>query len=358
MSRARQAVVLAGGKGTRLRPLTNARPKPLLPVLGRPCVEYVIEAMAEAGVEEVFLTCGYRAEDMVEALGSGDQFGVEIIMCFEDVPAGTAGAVKLLEDRLEDTFIVASGDVLADVDVRSLVDQHVRTGAMATMALTTVERPEEFGIVGLDDAGRIERFKEKPRTEEVFSNLINAGIYVLERDVLPEIPRGEMYDFSKQLFPKLLAAGQPLYGARLGGLWKDIGRPHDLLDANILMAERRGRAIEVAGAECNGRIVATSFSAGGCRIDGPAYIGGAVSIGHGARLSSCAVGSGTDIGDGSEVSGSFLMEGCSLGSHCQIAGSLLGDNVTVGDGAVLRDCVLGDGVRVERGAKLQGQTLE
>lgn len=167
-----------------------------------------------------------------------------------------------------------------------------------------------------------------------------------------------MYDFSKQLFPKLLAAGQPLYGARLGGLWKDIGRPHDLLDANILMAERRGRAIEVAGAECNGRIVATSFSAGGCRIDGPAYIGGAVSIGHGARLSSCAVGSGTDIGDGSEVSGSFLMEGCSLGSHCQIAGSLLGDNVTVGDGAVLRDCVLGDGVRVERGAKLQGQTLE
>lgn len=193
-----------------------ARPKPLLPVLGRPCVEYVIEAMAEAGVEEVFLTCGYRAEDMVEALGSGDQFGVEIIMCFEDVPAGTAGAVKLLEDRLEDTFIVASGDVLADVDVRSLVDQHVRTGAMATMALTTVERPEEFGIVGLDDAGRIERFKEKPRTEEVFSNLINAGIYVLERDVLPEIPRGEMYDFSKQLFPKLLAAGQPLYGAAWG----------------------------------------------------------------------------------------------------------------------------------------------
>jgi len=358
MSVARQAVVLAGGKGTRLRPLTNTRPKPLLPVLGRPCVDYVIESLANAGVEEVFLTCGYRSEDMVEALGSGRQFGVDMIMCFEDRPAGTAGAVKLIEDRLEDRFVVASGDVLADVDVRSLVQQHVGNGAMATMALTTVERPEEFGIVGLDDTGRIERFKEKPRTEEVFSNLINAGIYVLERDVLPEIPQGEMYDFSKQLFPKLLAAGWPLYGARLGGLWKDIGRPRDLLDANIQMADRRGRAIDVEGAECSGRIVASDLTARGCRIDGPAYIGEGASIGRDAILSSSAIGRGTSIGDGSEVTGSFLMDGCSLGARCQIEGSLLGNEVVVGDDTILKDCTLGDGVRIKGGVRLEGQTLE
>lgn len=358
MTGARQAVVLAGGKGTRLRPLTNARPKPLLPVLGRPCVEYVIEAMAEAGVEEVFLTCGYRAQDMVDALGSGQRFGVDIIMCLEDTPAGTAGAVKLLEDRLDGTFVVASGDVLADVDVRSLVEQHEKRGAMATMALTTVERPEEFGIVGLDSSGRVERFKEKPPTEEVFSNLINAGIYVLERDVLPEIPSGEMYDFSKQLFPKLLAAGQPLYGSELGGLWKDIGRPLDLLDANIQMAERRGRRIEMDGAECSGRIVADRFTAHGCRIDGPAYIGDGVSIGRGARLSSCAVGAKTVISEGVALTGSFLMDSCSLGAGCQVYGSLLGNDVEIGDGAILTDCVLGDGVRVMSGESLEGRTLE
>ena len=358
MTGARQAVILAGGKGTRLRPLTNACPKPLLPVLGRPCVEYVVEAMAEAGVEEVFLTCGYRAQDMVDALGSGHRFGVDIVMCLEDSPAGTAGAVKLLEDRLEDTFVVASGDVLADVDVRSLVEQHSKRGAKATMALTTVERPEEFGIVGLDDSGRIERFKEKPRTEEVFSNLINAGIYVLEHEVLPEIPSGEMYDFSKQLFPKLLAAGWPLYGSELGGLWKDIGRPRDLLDANIQMAERRGKSIKVDGAEGSGRIVAGNFSAQGCRIDGPAYIGEGVSIGRGAWLSSSAVGNGTSIAEESEVRSSLLLEGCSLGASCRVCDSLLGNGVVIGDGAALTDCVLGDGVRVKSGERLEGRTLE
>jgi len=355
---ARQAVVLAGGKGTRLRPLTNNRPKPLLPVLGRPCVEYVIRSLADAGVEEIFLTCGYRSQDMVDALGSGESLGVELIMCFEDVPAGTAGAVKLLEDRLEDTFVVASGDVLADVDVRALVEGHRRNGAKATMALTTVERTEEFGIVGLDDRGRIVRFKEKPRPEESFSNLINAGIYVLEREVVPEIPAGEMYDFSKQLFPKLLEAGWPLYGAKLDGLWKDIGRPRDLLDANVRMAERRGQSIEVEGARCHGRIVASQFVARGCEIDGPAYIGEGASIGRGARLSACAVGEGTELGEGSVVEDAFLMDGCQVGEGSVVRGSLLGRDCRVGPEVVLIDCVLGDGIAVDGPARMEGRTLD
>lgn len=355
---AKQAVVLAGGKGTRLRPLTNTRPKPLLPVLGRPCVEYVIRSLAEAGVEEVFLTCGYRSQDMVDALGSGEQFGVDIVMCFEESPAGTAGAVKLLEDRLEDTFVVASGDVLADVDLRALVEGHRANRAHATMALTTVERTEEFGIVGLDDRGRIVRFKEKPRPEESFSNLINAGIYVLEREVVGEIPAGEMYDFSKQLFPRLLEAGRPLYGAPLEGLWKDIGRPRDLLDANVQMAERKGRPLEVEGARCRGNIVAGTFSAHGCQVDGPAYIGEGASIGRGARLSSCAVGERSAVGPDSAVDDSFLMDGVALGSGCSVRGSLLGRGCRIGDGVELIDCVLGDGVAVEGPSRLVGRTLE
>ncbi|MBI0584506.1 MAG: NDP-sugar synthase [Methanomassiliicoccus sp.] len=352
------AVILAGGEGTRLRPLTNTRPKPLLPVLGRPCLEYIIRSLADAGVGTSFLTCGYRSQDMVDALGDGRQFGLDMRFAFEDHPAGTAGAVKLLEDKLDGTVVVVSGDVLADVDVRSLVETHRSKGALATMALTTVDRPEEFGIVGLDDDGRIVRFKEKPRTEEVFSNLINAGIYVLESRVLRDVPAGEKYDFSKQLFPKLLERGEPLYGMPLSGLWKDIGRPRDLLDANLRMAERKGRPMEVPGAVCTGNIVATEFRAEGCEVHGPAYIGEGAVVGAKASLSSCAVGDRTVIGAGTRIDDSFLMDGCAIGDGCVIRGSLLGRGCAIGGGAVLTNVVLGDGVRLDAKAEVRDRTIE
>ncbi|MCG7845000.1 MAG: nucleotidyltransferase family protein, partial [Methanomassiliicoccales archaeon] len=184
----KQAVILAGGEGTRLRPLTTTRPKPLLPVLGVPCIEYVISSLARAGVEQIFLACGYRSEDILRVLGRGERFGVDIEFAHEKEPMGTAGAVKLLEDRLEGTFVVGSGDTLTDADLGSLIDFHLEHGAEATMGLTEVEHPEQFGIVGVGADGRIERFKEKPRTEEVFSKVINAGTYVLEKEVLGMVP--------------------------------------------------------------------------------------------------------------------------------------------------------------------------
>jgi mannose-1-phosphate guanylyltransferase len=352
------AVILAGGEGTRLRPLTNTCPKPLLPILGKPCVEYVIRSLVDAEVERAYLTCGYRSQDMVDALGNGRQFGLDMRFAFEDHPAGTAGAVKLLEKELGGTIVVVSGDVLADVDIRSLVAMHRRKGALATMALTTVDRPEEFGIVGLDDDGRIIRFKEKPKTEEVFSNLINAGIYVLDRKALQYIPEGERYDFSKQLFPKLLERSEPLYGMPLSGLWKDIGRPRDLLDANLRMAERRGVAVEMPGAECSGRIVATSFHAQGCTIEGPAYIGEDAVIGSHARLSNCAVGRRAEVGGGAVVDDSFLMDGCTLGEGCVVRGSLLGKTCRIGKGVELIDAVLGDKAVLEGPQRVEKRTIE
>lgn len=352
------AVILAGGEGTRLRPLTNTRPKPLLPILGKPCVEYVIRSLLDAKVDRAYLTCGYRSQDMVDQLGDGRQFGLDMRFAFEDHPAGTAGAVKLLESELSGTVVVVSGDVLADVDIRSLVEMHRRKGALATMALTTVERPEEFGIVGLDDDGRITRFKEKPRTEEVFSNLINAGIYVLEKRALLDIPAGEKFDFSKQLYPKLLERGEPIYGMPIAGLWKDIGRPRDLLDANLRMAERKGREIEVPGARCSGKIVASRFRADGCDIAGPAYIGEGAVIGSRASLSSCALGDRVEVGGGTAISDSFIMDGCTLGAGCEIRGSLLGKGCRIGDGVTVVDSVLGDGVVLDAHAKVESRTIE
>lgn len=352
------AVILAGGEGTRLRPLTTTRPKPLLPVLGRPCVEYVIRSLADAGVDMAYLTCGYRSQDMVDALGDGRQYGIDLKFAFEERPAGTAGAVKLLEPSLGDTVAVVSGDVLADVDLRSMIEMHRRKGAMATMALTTVDRPEEFGIVGLDDDGRIIRFKEKPRTEEVFSNLVNAGIYVLERKAVENIPPNEKYDFSKQLFPKLLGMGEKLYGVPLSGLWKDIGRPRDLLDANLQMAERRGREMSIPGARCSGPIVATQVHTQRCQISGPAYLGTGATIGDDAILSRIAIGEGAQIGPGARIDDAFLMDGCAVGSDCVVRGSLLGRYCVIGDGASLINAVLGDGIHVPAGKEIIDRTLD
>jgi len=357
-SEAKQAVVLAGGMGTRLRPLTNTRPKPLLPILGRPCVEYVLRALGGAGVGEVYLTCGYRSADMMEALGDGSQYGVRMQYNIEETPAGTAGAVKLLESRLEGTFVVASGDVLADVDIAALVRQHKQRGAVATMALTTVDQPEEFGIVGLDENGRIVRFKEKPRTEEVFSNLINAGIYVLEPEVLSEIPSGKMYDFSRDLFPSLLEKRLPIYGSQLSGLWKDIGRPSDLLEANLKMADRKGGEVCVEGARIQGKIVATSFKADGTVIRGPAYIGENCSLGRSAVLSSCALGDYVQVWRNARVDHSLIMDGCVLGDGCMVRGSVLGEGCRIGPGVAVTDSTLGDGVSLEGPASLHGKTLE
>lgn len=339
MSRVKQAVILAGGEGTRLRPLTATRPKPLLPVLGVPCIEYVIRSLADAGVEHMFLACGYRSEDIRTALGDGGRFGVEIEMAFEKEPMGTAGAVKLLEDRLDGTFVVGSGDTLTDADLGDLIDFHFRKGAEATMGLTEVERPEHFGIVGVSPDGRIERFKEKPRTEEVFSRVINAGTYVLEPEVLRMIPPATKYDFSKNLYMEMLEKGRGLYAAPLKGYWKDIGRPSDLYLANMDMASRRPATQAPSGAR----------AAGSC------HFGPGVSA-EGALVRDSVVGH--DCVLRGTIERSLLLDRVAVGKGASLHGCVIGEGCRIGDGAALRDCVLGDGVSVSPGKSLAGTNAE
>jgi len=339
LSRARQAVVLAGGEGTRLRPLTATRPKPLLPVLGVPCIEYVIRSLAEAGVEHIIIACGYRSEDIRLALGNGERFGVELDMAFEKEPMGTAGAVKLLEDRLDGTFLVGSGDTLTDADLGDLVDFHVRKGAEATMGLTEVERPEQFGIVGVSTEGRITRFKEKPRTEEVFSRVINAGTYVLEPEVLKMIPPATKYDFSKNLYMDMLEKGRGLYAEPLKGYWKDIGRPSDLYLANMDMASRRPPTPPPSGA----------------KVLGSCHFGPGVSV-RGAVIIDSAVGRNCVLHG--TVERSLLLDRVEVGVNASLNGCVIGEGCVIGDGASLSDCVLGDGATVSKGKVLVGAQVE
>jgi len=353
-----QAVVLAGGEGTRLRPLTNHRPKPLLPVLGRPCVEYTLRALAGAGIEKVFLACGFKSMDVVKALGDGKGLGLDLTYAFEEQPMGTAGAVKLLEDQLDETFVVAMGDTLMDIDFEAVAREHQEKKAMVTIALTEVDKPTEFGIVGLGDDQRIMRFKEKPKQEEVFSNLINAGVYVIQREAFDFVPPDTKFDFSKNLFPLLMEEGRPLYGSLLRGLWKDIGRPQDLLDANIRMAERKGVERFIFGIKTEGRIYGGGFSGHGAELNGPAYVGDGVKLGEGTVVTRSAIGQGTVIEPSTRIVDSLILSSCSIQRGACLEGSIVGDGCRIGGGVVLKRCILGDNVVVEGPATLEDMTIE
>jgi mannose-1-phosphate guanylyltransferase len=338
----RQAVVMVGGKGTRLRPLTNDRPKPILPVLDRPCLSYLIGSLAKGGIEEVILACGYRSDKMAAAIGNGSEERISIEYSYEDVPMGTAGAIKLLEDRLDDTFVAVNGDVFADVDLKSQIEEHRRSNASLTISLTKVDNPCEFGIARSDDTGRITEFKEKPKPEEVFSDLINAGFYVIEKEILKYVPEGQMYDFSKELTIDIMSKGYKVQGHMLDGLWIDIGRPKDLLRANIAAAER------MFGDKNWGDTVP------GSKITRPLYVGenGRATD---SELFSAVISKGSVI-KGSTITRSLIMAGCEI-SEAKISGSIIGEGCRIMRGAVITDSVIAGDTTIGENENITERTV-
>ncbi|WII08200.1 NDP-sugar synthase [Methanomassiliicoccales archaeon LGM-RCC1] len=335
----RQAIVMVGGMGTRLRPLTENRPKPMLSVADRPCIWYLLRSLARAGVEEVILACGYKP-GMMEALGDGSDLGIRIVYSYEDTPMGTAGSMKLAEDRLDDVFIAAYGDIFADIDVSEEVRIHFENKADITVALTAVEDPTQFGIARVDDTGRILEFKEKPKPEEVFSNLINAGIYVMNRSVLEKVPKDTFYDVSKELIPEVMAEGR-IQAYQLNGVWMDVGRPHDLLEANLLVAEREYR-------------LKRFDSAVECCTKGSFYLGEGAFIGN-SKAKSTVISKGSKVED-SDLDRVLLLDDCEV-SGATIVNSILGVGCRVGKGAKISNCVLADRTVVEEGSNLEGDRI-
>jgi len=318
---------MVGGKGTRLRPLTDTRPKPTLPVMDRPCLSYLLESLARGGIEKVILACGYRPEEMAAAIGDGSREGLEIEYAYEDTPMGTAGAIKLLEKDLDEVFVAANGDVFADMDLRKEIEEHERTKASLTISLTRVRDPSEFGIARLDGTGRILEFREKPKTkEEQFSDLANAGVYVVNKDVLRYVPEGKMYDFSKDLTIDLINKGYRVQGHILDGMWMDVGRPKDLIGANIAAAERAGRRDH--GDAVRGSEITGTFHLGqGSRMTDSAVSGSVIS-------KECVISS-------SNISGSLIMSGCDI-TGAEISGSIIGERCTIGEGVRVLDAVIAD----------------
>ncbi|UCE75237.1 MAG: NDP-sugar synthase [Methanomassiliicoccales archaeon] len=345
-----KAVILAGGEGIRLKPLTYKRPKPLIPIAGEPCIDYMIKSLVSADFKRIIVTTGYMSDTMIRSVGDGKKFGASIVYAFEETPAGTAGAVKNVSEFLDDTFVVASGDVLADVDIKALFDYHQEKKAVATMALTTVQNPSEFGIVGLDDDNRIIQFKEKPKEEEIFSNLINAGIYILEPEVLDFIPENQMFDFSKNVFPLLLQNEKPIYGAPISGLWMDIGRPYDVLSATFEVVERNGKEMSIQDIKTEGKIIigeGVSLEKD-VTIKGPCYIGSGIEVGRNSVLEKACIYDNVRIDRGVLVKNSIIMSESSLGWRSEVVNSIVSNKCTLEDDVKLADSVIGAGVTIKK----------
>ncbi len=349
-------IIMAGGKGSRLMPLTETRPKPMVEVLGRPVIDYVKEAMVEAGIDEIIVTTGYRGEQLDQHINTWPEHhaetGLKASVNQESTPMGTAGSVGLLRDSITSTCIVGSGDAVASFDIKALLAAHRKNNAKVTMALWEVEDPTEFGIVGLSTdpdgqvnsdlrSGFIRRFLEKPTREEAFSNVINAGLYILEPEVFEHIPEGEKFDFSKQLFPHLLELGWPMYAQAIDGVWFDVGQPSELLRAQETLISDYER-------------LPFSFPPTYRRMDGNLVANSASINGH---LLSSVVSPNCHLGEDSNVRDSLLMEGCTIGDQTTISGTILGRNVMVPSGATIVDCVIGDGVQLESASFYSNQLI-
>lgn len=354
-----KAVVLAGGEGTRLQPLTYKRPKPLMPVAGRPCIDYVLRSLASSGFHEIIVTTAYLSDELIKSIGDGLDYNASILYSFEENPAGTAGAVRRVGNFIDDTFVVAMGDILCDVDFKALYDFHKRKGGILTIALTEVEDPVQFGIAVLDPKGRVAKFREKPKREEAFSNLANAGIYVLEPDVLDFIPQDQKFDFAKDLFPKLLAKGAPVYGSRIDGVWMDIGRPHDLWKASMEIVRREGKPFQQAGVSTEGLLIldpATKLEEG-VTLVGPCYVGPGVVLQRGSVADNACLYDAVRLEARAVVRRSIVLEGSVIGAGAEIVDSVVSRNCVIEEGARIAASIIGDSMTIRAGSRLENATV-
>lgn len=354
-----KAVILAGGEGTRLKPLTSRRPKPLIRVAGRPCIDFVIRSLIASGFREIVITTAYMSDRLIQSIGDGLDYGASILYSFEGSPAGTAGAVRRVANFIEETFVVAMGDVLADVDFRALYDFHRERGGVATIALTRVQDPTQYGIAAVDARGRIVKFREKPKREEAFSNLANAGIYVLEPEVLEFIPPDQPFDFAKDVFPKLLAKGLPVYGRELEGMWMDIGRPRDLWRASMEVVKREGRPVSIPGVATDGQLIVQEGAViePGAVLHGPAFLATGARIEKGCTVSNSCVYEETVVEGDAIVTNSIVLERSRIGPRSEVQDSVVSRNCILEEDVRLVSSLIGDDTHLKAHSRLENATV-
>lgn len=362
-----QALILVGGQGTRLRPLTSQVPKPVVSLVDRPFLGYMLEWLGRHGVDEAVLSCGFLPDGVQGVLGDGADFGVRLRYVEEPRPLGTGGALKYAEQYLDERFFMLNGDVLTDIDLTAQLEQHRRTGARATLALIGVDDPSAYGLVRFDEQCAVTEFLEKPGADVLKSgpNLINAGVYIIERDVLAELaPAGSEISIEREVFPRLVDRG--LYGYEASGYWMDIGTPERYLQATFDILEGTvtteigeqlaGSGSRLIGADTTvaGRVIAPAVIGDGCEIEAGAIVGGravlgrGVKVGRGARVVDSVLLDGVTVGARTTISDAIVGPGVQIGEHCHIMnGAMLGADVALG-----ADNTLTAGARIFPGVSL------
>lgn len=357
-----KAVVMAGGEGSRLRPLTIARPKPLVPVVNKSVMAHILDLLKSHGITEVIVTVRYMAAALQDFFEDGRALGMQLIYAVEETPLGTAGSVKNAASYLDDTFLVLSGDALTDMDLTSLVQAHKDKDAKASIALSRVPNPLEFGVIVSDEAGRIIQFQEKPSWGEVISDTVNTGIYVLEPEVLEMIPPNTNFDFSNDLFPLMLEKEMPIYGYVANDYWCDIGSIDEYRRANADMLYGRVKLPEPVGKHIGGSIwVGEDVEiAPSAQLFGPIYLGTGVKIkGNVTIYGPCVIRDYTIIDAYSRVERTILWRNNYVGENCELRGAIvtrqcsIKSKAVVFEDAVIADqCVLGEGCIIHAGVKL------
>jgi mannose-1-phosphate guanylyltransferase len=356
-----QAVILVGGEGTRLRPLTATVPKPVVPLVDRPFIVYMLEWLRRHGVDDVIMSCGFLATSVRNVLGDGSQLGLRLRFVEEPEPRGTAGALKYAEDLLADRFLMLNGDVLTDIDLTTQIAQHEATGAVGTLALVPVEDPTAYGLVPLNEDRSVREFVEKPAADQIDTSLISAGAYVLERSVLDLIPPDRNVSIEREVWPRLVGAG--LFGFASEAYWLDIGTPErylqgtfDILEGNVQTAvsDRLGPGyVDVAEhVQADGRIIPPALVERGCRVEAGAHVGSLVVLGE-----------GVSVGAGSTIERAVVLNGTEVGSHCTLRDCIVAAGVRVGEGSTVSGgAVIGEGVTIgarnvlSRGVRVFPQT--
>jgi mannose-1-phosphate guanylyltransferase len=340
-----QALILAGGEGTRLRPLTTTVPKPVVPLVDRPFIAFMLDWLRSHGVEDIVISCGHMAAGVRNVLGDGAAFGVRLRYVEEPTPLGTGGALKYAESLLDDRFFMLNGDVLTDIDLSGQLAQHESTGATATLALTPVEDPTNYGLVRTGEDGEVSEFVEKPSYDQIDTRNISAGAYVLEHSVLDMLEPDQPASIERDVFPQLVGSG--LYGCVSENYWLDIGTPERYLQATFDIlegtvgtdyAERAGDTYLVVeqSVENEGRIIPSALVGSHSRIADGARVGGRVVLEQ-----------NVSVGPHTTIERSVVLRGAEIGSHCTLSGCIVGGGVRIGDNTHVEGLsVLGEGVTI------------
>lgn len=348
-----RAIVLVGGEGTRLRPLTWRTPKALVPVLGRPLLEHLLLNLKHHGVDAVTLAMTQRTEAIRTAFGDGAGLGIALDYAYEDTPLGSGGAIGSIASTWrnaeggpwDETFLVVNGDVITDLDLTAMIEHHRARGAVLSLSLHQVEDPSPFGVVDIDEDARIHRFVEKPSIEEAPSRLINAGTWIFEPRLIPMLDPTTFHRVEDNLFPALCAAGEPVYGFYREAYWADVGNPEALLRVNLDMAQ---------GLVSSPTAPMTEGEAG----DG-VYMDATATVEDGAVVEAPAViGAGCTIRSGARVAGSLLWDGVVVGADAEISASILASGVTIGDGAHVAQSVVAHHATIAPSTTLQHERVE